>query len=57
MHIVNTLISNSEEDTKKIANNLASKLNIGDIIILSRGLRFWENKVYRRFALILEFAR
>lgn len=30
-----TFISNSENDTKQFANNLASKLNIGDIIVLT----------------------
>ena len=30
-----TFISNSENDTKQFASNLASKLNIGDIIILT----------------------
>lgn len=33
-----TFISNSENDTKKFAENLASKLNIGDVIVLTGDL-------------------
>ena len=37
------LISNNENETKKIAYNLASKLHPKDIVILSRRFRKWEN--------------
>ena len=33
-----TFTSNSENDTKKFAENLASKLNIGDVIVLTGDL-------------------
>ena len=37
------IISNSEQETKKIAYKLASKLSKGDVIILSRRFRGREN--------------
>ncbi len=36
-------VSNSEIETKEIAQKLASKMAIGDVIILSRGARQWQN--------------
>ena len=35
------LISKSEEETKKIAYKIASKLSVGDIVVLSRRFRCW----------------
>ncbi len=37
------IISKSEEETKKIAYELASKLSKGDVVILSRGFRCRED--------------
>ena len=37
------IISKSEQETKKIAYELASKLSKGDVIILSRRFRCWKN--------------
>ncbi len=34
-------ITNSEEETKNIAKEFAKKLNVGDIVILSRRFRIW----------------
>jgi len=34
-------VSNNEIETKEIALKLASKLNVGDIVILSRRFRLW----------------
>jgi len=42
-------ISNSEQDTKKFAKNLASKLNIGDIIVLSGELGAGKTKFTEGF--------
>lgn len=39
-------LSNSELETKKIAYNLASTLNVGDILVLSRRFGCWQNKIY-----------
>ena len=39
-------ISNSELETKQIAYNLASKLYKGNIVVLSRRFRRWQNKIY-----------
>ena len=36
-------VSHNEEETKKIAKKIASKLQKGDIVILSRRFRFWQN--------------
>jgi len=33
--------TNNEDETKAIGYDLASKLNIGDIVILSRRFRKW----------------
>lgn len=41
-----TFLSKNELETKKFAKILAGNLKKGDIIILSRRFRFWENKVY-----------
>ena len=37
------IISKSEQETKKIAYELASKLSKGDVVILSRRFRCWKN--------------
>lgn len=42
-------ISHSEEDTKKIATNLANKLNLGDIVILSGDLGSGKTKFTEGF--------
>ena len=44
--IMAEIVSYSEEDTKKIAKNLASYLKSGDIVILSGDLGSRQNKVY-----------
>ena len=41
-----TFLSKSELETKKFAKILGSQLKKGDIIILSRRFRLWENKIY-----------
>ena len=51
------IISHSENDTKNFAKKLASKLSKGDIIVLSRRTRCWENKVYRRLFIIFWLKR
>lgn len=38
-----TYISKSEQDTINFANEFASKLKKGNIIVLSGELRFWKN--------------
>lgn len=42
-------ISHSEEDTKRIATNLANKLNLGDIVILSGDLGSGKTKFTEGF--------
>lgn len=37
------IISKSEQETKKIAYEIASKLSKGDIIVLSRRFGSWKN--------------
>lgn len=39
--IMLNFISHSEIETKELAKKLASYLNTGDIIVLSRRFRFW----------------
>ena len=34
-------ISNNELETKQIAKGLASKLSLGDIVVLTRRIRCW----------------
>lgn len=41
-----TFLSKNELETKKFAKILASNLNVGDIIILSRRFRFRKNEIY-----------
>ena len=37
------IISRNEQETKKIAYELASKLSKGDIVVLSRRFRCWKD--------------
>lgn len=46
------IISHNENETKNFAKNLASKLSKGDIIVLTRRIRFWKNKIHRRFFVV-----
>lgn len=39
--MMNTYFSNSETDTMTLAKSLASKLHIGDVIVLSRRFGVW----------------
>ena len=51
------IISHSENDTKNFDKKLDSKISKGDIIVLSRRTRCWENKVYRRLFIIFWLKR
>jgi hypothetical protein len=42
---VKTIISNSEDETIKIAEKIAPSLKTKDVIILVRRLRLWKNQV------------
>lgn len=46
---MSTIISNSENDTKAIANKLASKLKMGDVIVLSGDLGSGKTKFTEGF--------
>lgn len=49
-------ISNNEEETKAIAYNLASKLNIGDVVILSGDLGSGKTKFTEGFLSFFDLA-
>ena len=50
-------VSTSEEDTKKLARDFASKLKTGDILVLSGDLGSRQNALCARNVIFLEFRR
>lgn len=42
---MNKYITKSEKDTIEFAEKFASKLQKGNIVVLSGELRFWKNKI------------
>jgi len=42
------IFTSSPEETMELGMKVAKMLKKGDVIVLSRRLRFWKNKVYRR---------
>ena len=50
-------VSTSENETKKIAHDLAGKLKVGDVVVLSGDLGSRKNTFCARNAIFLEFRR
>ncbi len=51
------IILNSEKETIELGKKIAKNLKLGDILVLSRRIRFWKNKINRRNFDVFWFAK
>ena len=51
------IILNSEEETIELGKEIASQLSKGDVVVLSRWIRFWQNEIDRRHFDVFWFAK